>query len=79
MDSTYAMEAPDMEEFLAQLRECHPRDLAIGFNGIYAFAKYHYKDTLALPEGVYPPKEIKKPTINLPEGVMPWVTSNILE
>ncbi|KAG8720764.1 hypothetical protein FRC11_003086 [Ceratobasidium sp. 423] len=37
-----------------------PRDLAMGFNGISAFAKYHYKDTLALPEWVCPPKELKK-------------------
>ncbi|KAG8702095.1 hypothetical protein FRC11_011685, partial [Ceratobasidium sp. 423] len=58
-DFTYAMEAPAMEEFLAHLRECQPRDLAMGFNGISAFAKYHYKDTSTFPEGVCPPKELK--------------------
>ncbi|KAG8737445.1 hypothetical protein FRC11_002059, partial [Ceratobasidium sp. 423] len=53
MDFTYAIEASDKEEFLAELRGHQPRALAMGFNGISAFAKYHYKDTSALPEGVF--------------------------
>ena len=54
------MEAATEDEFYARLRELQPRDLAMGFNGIRAFAKYHYKDTSGLPEGVCPPKELKK-------------------
>ncbi|KAJ1300082.1 hypothetical protein OPQ81_002564 [Rhizoctonia solani] len=73
------MEATTEEDFLNCLKECQPHDLAMGFNGIKAFAKYQYKDASGLPAGVCPPKELKKETINLPEEVMPWVTSNILE
>ncbi|KDN39306.1 hypothetical protein RSAG8_08941, partial [Rhizoctonia solani AG-8 WAC10335] len=78
-DFTYAMEAPGIEEFYGHLRERQPRDLAMGFNSLQAFAKHHYKDASELPDGVCAPKELKRGTINLPDQVMPWVTSNILE
>ncbi|KAH7310225.1 hypothetical protein B0J17DRAFT_724931 [Rhizoctonia solani] len=41
--------------------------------------KYHFKNASELPEGVWAPKELKKPTLSLSGAIMPWVTSNILE
>ncbi|KDN36954.1 hypothetical protein RSAG8_10488, partial [Rhizoctonia solani AG-8 WAC10335] len=78
-DFHYAMEATNVDGFYGRLKERQPRDLAMGFNSIKAFAQYHYEDTSVLPKGVCPPKELKKATVNLPAGIQPWVTSNILE
>ncbi|CAE6371417.1 unnamed protein product, partial [Rhizoctonia solani] len=78
-DFSHAMEAPTVEEFYKRLREAQPRDLAMGFPSLKAFAQHHYKDASGLPQGVCPPKELKQATVNLPAGVQEWVTSNILE
>ncbi|KAJ1303546.1 hypothetical protein OPQ81_011730 [Rhizoctonia solani] len=48
-DFAFVMEATTEDDFLSCLKECQPCDLA----------KYHYKDTTGLPEGVCPPQGIK--------------------
>lgn len=54
------MEAKDEEGFYKRLRERQPRDLAMAFNSIKAFAKFHYQNSSALPDGVCAPKELKR-------------------
>ena len=54
------MDAPCEEEFFSRLRERQPRDLALGFNSLKQFVKYHFKDASALPAGVCAPKELSQ-------------------